>query len=198
MLVTFLKKHRERFKYYDAITGMSEIVRRTFVNNGFDGALTMLGVLLGSYIASITEPITVVKLGLATAIAVGMSGLTGALFAERAERRRQLKKMEKALHRSLDETTYKEAHDFAIVFTALVDGLSPFLTSLVILLPFLLVSAADIELAYYSSMATALVVFFFIGLFLGKVSGDSMLMTGAKLVFAGLICMFLIILLEGI
>jgi predicted membrane protein (TIGR00267 family) len=198
MLLSFFNRQRKKFKFYDTITGMSEIVRRTFVNNGFDGALTMLGVLLGSYIAGITEPITVVKLGLATAIAVGISGLTGALFAERAERRRQLKKMEKALHRSLDETTYKEAHDYAIVFTALVDGISPFVTSLLILSPFFLLPPEQIYLAYQASVATSLAVFFMLGVFLGKVSGDSMLMTGAKLILAGLICMFLIILLEGI
>jgi hypothetical protein len=47
-------------------------------------------------------------------------------------------------------------------------------------------------------MSIAMVVFFFIGLFLGRISGESMLMTGAKLVFAGLICMLLIFLLEGL
>jgi VIT1/CCC1 family predicted Fe2+/Mn2+ transporter len=44
---------------------------------------------------------------------------------------------------------------------------------------------------------TSLVVFFLIGVFLGKVSGEHMLLTGAKLVLAGLICMFLIFLLEA-
>jgi len=177
---------------------MSEIVRRTFVNNGFDGALTMLGVLLGSFIADIDNPIIVIKLGLATAIAVGVSGLTGAMFAERAERRRQLKEMEKALHRSLKGTTYKKAYDFAILFTALVDGFSPFITSLIILLPFFVLLPSQIELAYQTSALIAMVVFFLLGAFLGKVSNDSMVMTGAKLVLAGLFCMLLIFLLEGL
>lgn len=198
MLVTFLKKQRERFRYYDAITGMSEIVRRTFVNNGFDGALTMLGVLLGSFIADINDPLIVLKLGLATAIAVGISGLAGALFAESAERKKQLKEMEKALHHSLDKTSYKKAHDFAIIFTALVDGLSPFLTSLLILLPFFLLSASEIEFAYQLSIAISMITFFLIGAFLGKVSGDSIIITGAKLVLAGIICLLLIFLLEVI
>lgn len=177
---------------------MSEIMRRAFVNNSFDGALTMLGVLLGSFIVQISDPLIVVKLGLATAIAVGISGLAGALFAESAERRRQLKEMEKALHRSLKETTYEKAHDYAIVFTALVDGFSPFLTSLVILLPFFLLSPAEINLAYQASIVISMATFFLIGAFLGKVSGDSMVITGAKLVLAGLVCMLLVFLLGAI
>jgi predicted membrane protein (TIGR00267 family) len=198
MLAAFLKKEGERFRYYDAITGMSEIMRRTFVNNSFDGALTMLGVLLGSFIVKINDPLIVVKLGIATAIAVGISGLAGALFAESAERRRQLKEMEKTLHRSLKETTYEKAHNYAIVLTALVDGISPFLTSLVILLPFFLLPQAEIILAYQASIVISMATFFLIGAFLGKVSGDSMIITGAKLVLTGFVCMLLIFLLEVI
>ncbi len=193
-----LKEIREKFEFYDSITGMSEILRRTFVNNGFDGALTMLGVLLGSFISGITDPLIVVKLGLATTIAVSISGLTGALFAETAERRKQLKEMEKALHRSLEGTTYEKAHKIAILFTAFVDGFSPFLMSLLILVPFFLIGPSEIGLAYQVSFVFSMLVFFMIGAFLGKVSNDSMLLTGAKLFFAGLICMVLILLIENI
>lgn len=177
---------------------MSEIIRRSFVNNGFDGALTMLGVVLGGFITGITEPTHIIKLGLATAIAVGVSGLTGALFAETAERKKQIKAMEEALHRSLDNTEVKDAHDSASVLIAIVDGFSPLVASLIILSPFFLIPAADIGLAYGAAMFTSISVFFLIGLFLGKIAEDSMIITGIKLVMAGLLCMFLIFLLEGI
>lgn len=198
MLVAFFKKQRKRFLYYDSITSMSEIMRRSLVNNSFDGALTMLGVLLGSFITDISEPTQVIKLGLATSIAVGISGLTGALFAERAERKRHLQDMEGALHRKLDDTEYKRAHDAASVLVALVDGLSPLVASLIILSPFFVVGSAGILAAYQASILTSLTVFFLIGAFVGKISGDSMLLTGLKLIIAGLICMVFILLLEGI
>ncbi len=188
----------EKFEYYDAITGMSEIIRRSFVNNAFDGALTMLGVLLGGFITDIADPTHVIKLGLATAIAVGVSGLTGALFAETAERKRQIKDMEEALHRSLDNTEVKDAHDSASILTALVDGLSPLLASILILSPFFFVTPAGINIAYATSIVISMSVFFSIGMFLGKIAEESMLITGTKLVMAGLVCMFLILLLEGI
>ncbi len=198
MITFFLKKVEKKFNFYDAMTGMSEIIRRTFVNNSFDGALTMLGVLLGSYIGGIEDPILVIKLGLAISIAVGISGLTGALFAESAERKKQLKEMESALHRNLDNTEYKKAHDTATVLTALMDGFSPFLASIIILLPFFFIADGDIVLAYQSSVALSVLVFFLIGAFLARTSGDSMFFMGLKLILAGVICMFAILLLEGI
>lgn len=198
MISFFLKKAEKKFNLYDAMTGMSEIIRRTFVNNSFDGALTMLGVLLGSYIAGIDNPLLVVKLGLATSIAVGISGLTGALFAESAERKRQLKEMENALQRNLDNTEYKKAHDTATILTALIDGLSPFAASLIILLPFFILSQGDVVVAYQASAVLSFVIFFLIGAFLGKTSGDSILFMGLKMMGAGLLCMIVILLLEGI
>ena len=198
MISLLLKDAEKKFNLYDAMTGMSEIIRRTFVNNSFDGALTMLGVLLGSYVAGIDNPLLVVKLGLATSIAVGISGLTGALFAESAERKRQLKEMETALHRNLDNTEYKKAHDTATILTALMDGFSPFIASLIILLPFFILSQGDVLIAYQASAVLSFAVFFLIGAFLGKTSGDSMLFMGLKLMGAGLFCMIVILLLEGI
>lgn len=198
MLTNIIKEHKKKLKYYDEITGMSEIIRRSFVNNSFDGALTMLGVLLGSYITDIIDPTHVIKLGLATSIAVGISGLTGAMFAESAERKRQLREMEEALHRKLDNTEFKKAHDSASILTALVDGISPLIASILILMPFFFITPEKVELAYYTSIGLSLVVFFFIGAFLGKVSKESILFTGAKLVMAGIACMIIILMLEGI
>jgi predicted membrane protein (TIGR00267 family) len=198
MILFLIKKIEKKFNLYDSMTGMSAIIRRTFVNNSFDGALTMLGVLLGSYVAGIQQPILVIKLGLATSIAVGISGLTGALFAESAERKRQIKKMESVLHRDLEDSEYKKAHDTATILTAMMDGLSPFAASILILLPFFIISSGDVMLAYQASMVLSLIVFFLIGAFIGKTSGDSMLFMGLKLIGAGIICMAIILLLEGI
>lgn len=193
-MLSMVRSHVAKLKYYDKITGMSEIIRRSFVNNSFDGALTMMGVLLGSYITGIDSYAQVLKLGFATAIAIGISGFTGAMFAEQAERSRQIKDMERTLHRDLDNTEFKKAHDSASMLTALVDGFSPIITSVLILTPFF-ITLTNIETSYQISMIIALMVFFTIGMFLGKIGKDSVLLTGLKLVAAGLFCMLLIFLL---
>ncbi len=199
MLAALLKKQGERFRYYDAITGMSNILRRYFVMNSFDGALTAFGVLLGSFAAGVQDPSLIIHIGVGVAIAIGFSGLTGALMTEKAERLRELRSMEKALHRKLEHTEYKKAYDFASIMTALVNGISPLVASLVLLSPFFLVDLffADIFSAYYFSFALALSVFFALGLFLGKISKESIALTGLKLLAAGLLCMAVILLVEG-
>jgi len=190
-----LRKHAERFRYYDAITGMSKIIRRYFVMNSFDGALTIFGLLLGSFVARVTDPALIISIGIGTAIAIGFSGLAGALFTERAERTRELKKMEKALHRKLDNTDYKKAYDFATVVTAFVDGLSPMLVALVLLIPFL---ALPIPEAYYLSFGMALAIFFLLGAFLGKTAKENLASMGLKFLAAGILCMAVILLIGQI
>ncbi|MBU0532631.1 VIT1/CCC1 transporter family protein [Candidatus Micrarchaeota archaeon] len=195
MLASFLKKHTDRFKYYDAITGMSKILRRYFVMNSFDGALTTFGLLLGSFAAQVDDPLLIIQIGIATAIAIGFSGLTGALMTESAERKREIHSMEKALHRKLDHTDYKKAYDSASTLAAVVDGASPLLASLILLSPFFFL---NITTAYYVSFGLALSVFFGLGLFLGKMSRENMFVTGIKLLLTGLLCMAVILLLENL
>ena len=43
----------KRWKNYSKISGVGAITRRYFVMNAFDGALTMLGVVIGAYISGV-------------------------------------------------------------------------------------------------------------------------------------------------
>jgi predicted membrane protein (TIGR00267 family) len=192
-LLTILKKQRSKLSHYDEITGMSKILRRYFVLNAFDGALTIFGVLIGAYIAKTTDPSFIIKVGLATTIAIGVSGVWGSFFTEMAERKRELREIEKAVHRKLDNTEIKEAYDFASVITAIVDGGSPFIAALFVLTPFFLSPIIlDIQTAYYSAFGLAMIVFFLLGAFLGKLSNESVWITGLKLVGAGIVALILI------
>ena len=88
-----------RIKKYAEITEVGEIARRYFVMNAFDGSLTTLGIIIGFFLADIGETATgaetVIVTTLATALAMGISGIWGAYLAERAERIRELKKLER-------------------------------------------------------------------------------------------------------
>lgn len=190
-----LRKHHEKLRFYDSITGMSKILRRYFVMNSFDGALTIFGLLLGVYAADVQDSVLIIALGLSTALAVGVSGMTGAMLTEKAERQREIKSMENALQRNLDDTDYKRAYDFASFLAGAVDGISPILASLVLLSPFFLLPAVD---AYPYAFGLGLAVFFGLGMFLGRISHESMFATGVKLLVAGLFCMAAILLLSGI
>ncbi|MEW6722237.1 MAG: hypothetical protein AB1324_03170 [Candidatus Micrarchaeota archaeon] len=195
MFPGFLKGHVERLKYYDAVTGMSKILRRYFVMNSFDGALTFFGLILGSFSVGITDYSLLVRVGLATSIAMGFSGLSGAFMTERAERARELKGMERLLHRKLDNTDYKKAYDFATVVTGIVNGLSPLFVSLFLLSPFLFIRTLD---AYYVSFGMAFALFFIQGAFLGGISKENLLLTAIRQLVVGVLCMAVILFLENI
>jgi predicted membrane protein (TIGR00267 family) len=140
-----------------------------------------------------TDPVSVIKLGLATTIAVGLSGVWGSFFTEMAERKRELREIEKAIHRKLDNTEIKKAYDFASILTAIVDGGSPFVAALFVLAPFFFVPLIfDIQTAYYASFVLSMIVFFLLGAFLGKLSNESIWKTGLKLVGAGIVALIVI------
>jgi len=65
------EKTLERWKRYHKISEAGDITRRYFVMNAFDGALTMLGVVIGAYVAGILEPIIIITAGIAGSIAMG-------------------------------------------------------------------------------------------------------------------------------
>jgi len=189
------KKQAERIRYYDAITGMSKITRRYFVMNSFDGALTMFGLLLGSYASGVEDPHLIISIGIGTSIAISFSGLTGAFMTERAERARELRAMERALHRKLDNTDYKKAYDFATLVTGIVNGTSPLLAAITLLSPFLILPLPD---AYLASFGLALVMFFFLGTYLGRILRESLVLNGLRFLGAGILCMAVILIAESL
>jgi predicted membrane protein (TIGR00267 family) len=184
----FLKRRLQQLKEYDDIAEIGEIARRYFVMNAFDGILTIIGVLTGSYAARVESASVVISTGLATSIAMGISGLWGAYFTETAERKRDLDELENHTLTDLSETRIGRASRIAGVVVALVDGLAPFLSAMVALLPFFFsFSLGNIYLSYYLSLGIALLSLFGLGAFLGAVSRENMVLWGLKMIGAGLL-----------
>jgi predicted membrane protein (TIGR00267 family) len=186
--MSFLKHRLRQFKEYDDIAEISEIARRYFVMNAFDGILTIIGVLTGSYAARVESASVVISTGLATSVAMGISGLWGAYFTEAAERKRDLDELENHTLTDLSETRIGRASRVAGVIVALVDGFAPFLSALVALSPFFFsASLGDIYLSYYLSLGIALLSLFGLGAFLGMVSRENIALWGLKMIGAGLL-----------
>ncbi len=173
---------------YERISGFSEQARRALANNGFDGVLTTIGLLVGSYVAGVRQAQILIHTGLAMAVSMGISGLWGAYLAEGAERRRDLAELEHISLTNLGASKIGRASRAAVVVVAVVDGLAPLIAALIVLIPmFVLPSWADIRIAYGASMAVALVGLFGLGMFLGHISGRSILLYGLRTIVAGLV-----------
>jgi len=194
----FLKRKLQQFQDYDDIAEISEMARRYFVMNAFDGTLTIIGVLTGSYVADVKSPSVVISTGLATSVAMGISGLWGAYFTETAERRRDLGELEDHTLINLSKTKIGQASRVAGFTVALVDGFAPFLAALVALLPFFFSSSlGDVYLCYYFSLTIALLSLFGLGAFLGMVSQGNIILWGLKMLGAGLLSIALGYVLGG-
>lgn len=173
---------------YDKLANIGEIARRYFAMNAFDGVLTIIGVLMGNYMAGVQDPRIVVSTGLATCVAMGVSGLWGAYLTEAAERKRDLNELSRYTLTDLNQTRIGRASRAAVVVVAIVDGLSPFLAAMIVLMPFFFTSLfPSIQVVYFVAIGMALVTLFALGLFLGRVSQGNVLIYGLKTIFAGLI-----------
>ena len=174
-----------------------DIMRRYFVVNGFDGALTMLGLVMGFYVSEHVDLSVVITTCVATALALSMSGISSAYISEAAERRRTLAQLEKAMAASLNESHHARATIWIPWLVALVNGIAPLMISLVIITPLWLAHQGIMPVPdpLPTAMATALAVIFFLGVFLGRVGGIFWLWSGLQslavaLVTVGLIYLF--------
>ena len=164
------------------LTHGHRIARRYFVTNGFDGALTMLGLTTGFYAADHVATPVVISACLGGAIALTVSGLSSAYVSESAEREKELKELEQAVAADLQHTAHGQAARWVPILIAAVNGLAPRLIALFIMLP-LWLSQAGIALpltALESSMVLAFVALFLLGAFLGTVSGRFWLWSGLR------------------
>ncbi|HID88016.1 MAG TPA: hypothetical protein EYP55_11695 [Anaerolineae bacterium] len=195
--MTFLSRALQQLQEYSDIAEIGEIARRYFAMNAFDGVLTIIGVLMGNYTAGVRTPAIVVSTGLATCVAMGISGLWGAYLTESAERKRGLNLLENHTLTDLSGTKIGRASRAAVIIVALVDGLAPFAAALVVLSPFFFSALlGDVTISYYLSLGMALVTLFALGAFLGRVSKDSLILSGLKMIGAGLVAILLSYLLD--
>lgn len=179
---------------------MGPIARRYFVKNGFDGSMTMLGIIVGSWVVNVTQPEIVVTAGLGACLAMGISGVSGAYMTERAERKRDLKDLECAMITKLDDSVINDATKFVSFYAAIVDGGSPIITALVSLSPFFFVLNGLLAIgnAYYASLVVTLVTLFMLGIYLGRIAKENALLYGIQTLIAGVATIAIALLLGAV
>ncbi len=181
-------EYLEEIKTYNQIVGISEIARRYFAMNAFDGILTTIGVLAGNYLAGVRDLSIPIRIGIATSIAMGISGLWGAYLTETAERQRELSDLQKISLIDQTNTSIGRASRFAVIVVSIVDGLAPALSAMIVMIPLFLGSMIqNPTLSYALSGGLALLSLFALGLFLGKVSNKNLIGFGFKTLMAGLV-----------
>lgn len=185
-----------KLNFYVQIAGGWEIARRYFVMNGFDGVLTVFGMVLGAYILGHQDPRNVIVPGLGATLAIGVSGFWIAFLTEKAEQSLEQKKLESSMFTDLNDSAYSKATQIVSIINSFVDGFSPFLFGFLVLLPFFSVQfgLVSIQIGYFLSFLLAFALLFILGVFLGRIAHQNWFIFGLKTIFAGLfigILMFL-------
>ena len=175
-------------------------MRRYFVVNGFDGALTMLGLSMGFYVSNEASIGVMLTACLGAAVALFMSGVTSAFLSEWEERKRSLAELESAMVADLSESVHAEAARAVPIVIALVNGMAPLSISVVIITPLILARAGiDLPLsALEATIALAFVVIFLLGVFLGRVGGGFWLWSGLRTVLIALATALIVMAVGGI
>jgi predicted membrane protein (TIGR00267 family) len=189
-----LKKLRSNLK----LTRSEAIARRYFVIGAFDGALTILGVILGAYVSEgHAHPDLAMKLimasGFSGGIALAVSSTVGAYEAERVEHLLRHQELEKAMLRPV-EGDRVDAIRVSIFVSALVHGVAPLLAAFVPLIPFFFLS---LDLAVVTAIAVTLGFLFVLGAYLGSLIKEMIVYTGLRFVIAGLATAVILIFVGG-
>ena len=188
-----IKKTLKRWQRYHKISDVGKITRRYFVMNAFDGALTMLGVVIGAHVAGALNSIMIISAGLAGSIAMGISGISGAYMTEKAERKKRFKEIKKAMLSDMKDSVQEKSYRYATIFAAIVDGFSPAIAAMLVISPFFIVNFGIIssEIAFFSSITITLLVLSLLGVYLAKISDESMIKYGIQMLLVGIITAFI-------
>ncbi len=180
-----------------------EIARRYLAMNAFDGALTMLGLLLGGLLTiNPANPMpgfnAILVAAFGTSLAMAVSGLSGSYLAESAERTREVDEISHAMLTDMSQSMYAVASRTTSVIVALVDGFSPAVAALIIILPLWLVPIGILhyQIAFYFAISICFVLLFILGLFLGSVSRQNMWKYGLKTLAAGILTALIMIVIS--
>jgi len=188
----------QRFRVLLHITRSHLIARRYFVVNGFDGALTMLGLIVGFLVSEPVGLPVVITACVGAAVALGVSGMTSAWLSETAEKQSELRELERAMITDLGESAYGHAARVLPVVIALVNGSAPLAISILILIP-LWVAQSGQALPLpplHAALAMAFGLIFLLGVYLGRISRTFWLWAGIRTLLIALATALLIFLMR--
>jgi predicted membrane protein (TIGR00267 family) len=189
----------DRLRFLFQLARAHTIARRYFITNGFDGALTILGLNMGFYVSGGVDIAVAISACLGAAIALTVSGFASAYVSEAAEREQELKELEQALVRDLADTEHGRAARLVPFLIGTVNGFSPFLMALLIITP-LWLSQAGIALPMAPlevSIVVAFVSLFMLGAFIGRVSGRFWLWSGLRTLLIAVLTAGIILVVGG-
>ncbi|HIP62778.1 MAG TPA: TIGR00267 family protein [Archaeoglobus profundus] len=174
-------------------------MRRYIIRGLIDGSLSTLGIVIGAQSASIG---VIVAAGLGGGLANGLSNILGALTAEKTETELKITEIQKAMviGPELRNTYFYKRMQILTILSGICDGIATIIGSIIPLIPFLfsLIIKFDKNIALMTSIILTITLLFLIGCYLGIISRANLIISGIKMVIAGLVTAFLCTIIEHI
>ena len=179
------------YREYAKVTNLNSIARRYFVIGSFDGALTILGVILGS-LHSLSKEL-VVTAGVAGGVALAVSSIVGAYEAERVENKLEHRELESAMLTKV-HGTHEKAVRFTTIVSSLIHGVAPLIAAMIPVIPFLFM---DVHMAVLLSIVITLSFLFVMGAYMGSLIKENIVYSGLRFILAGLLTAAITYLIGG-
>ncbi|TRO46639.1 hypothetical protein E2P47_05795 [Candidatus Bathyarchaeota archaeon] len=189
-----LRSLKNRIKLAIEISNIGPIARRYFVIGAFDGALTILGIIVGAYTVNELSKELVLAAGVAAGIALGVSSAVGAFEAERVESALRHLDLERAMLCQVEGGTRRDAMRFGNYAGAIIHGIAPLLAAFVPLVPFFFMEPEEAMLV---AILVTLLFLFAMGIYLGSLIRETIVYTGLRFVVAGLGTAIILLLIGG-
>jgi predicted membrane protein (TIGR00267 family) len=174
------------------------ISRRYFISNGFDGTLTSIGIIVGAVLSGVPDGLTVIKIGLGAAVGLGTSAVWSVWEIERAETRAEIRRIERAMLKDLDDTRIQREQSGARVVHATMSGLGPLLGILIPLTPFVVEGTVlTMQEAALIAVGLGVGVLGVFGAYMGSISGQRWYVAAARMGLAGVVVAVINFLLPG-
>ncbi|EMA23933.1 MULTISPECIES: VIT1/CCC1 transporter family protein [Haloarcula] len=174
------------------------ISRRYFISNGFDGTLTCIGIIVGAVLSGVSDGSTVIKIGLGAAVGLGTSAVWSVWEIERAETRAEIRRIERAMLKDLDDTRVQRDQSGARFVHAMMSGLGPLIGVLIPLTPFVVAgTVVTMVEAALISVGLGIGVLGAFGAYMGSISGQRWYVAAARMGLAGLVVAILNLFLPG-
>lgn len=165
-------------------------MNRYLIRGLIDGSLSTLGIVIGASTAiglSSEAARIIIAAGVGGGVANGISNLVGAFAAEKTVAHREMERIEQAMLKrgAIRNSELHEEKERKIISSGVEDALATIGGSLIPVAPFLVLFVTPL-LALGWSVAITLALFFFLGIYIGRVSRENLALSGLKMVlFAG-------------
>ena len=185
--------------------------KRYLIRGFIDGVLSSLGVVIGASTAigatvgsnNTATSAIIIAAGIGGGVANGLSNILGASVGEKLVKELELSEIEKAMLKSGGElrgTAVDQKLNEKLWSSAIYDGVTTFIGSIIPVLPFIVGSLFLITdmISLYASITISLLLFFILGVYIGRIAKEHIIISGLKLVAFGVVTVIITTLIRMI